>query len=97
MKAELAEQIDSGKNDQAVVTYFVEKYGVTVLSTPPRSGFSLAAWITPFAALAVGALMVVYFVRRFRSKWAHVPAADVDLTKYQRKVEEELEKYTPED
>lgn len=97
MKAELAEQIDSGKDDPFVVEYFIEKYGITVLSSPPRSGFNLTAWIVPFAALAVGALMAMYFVRRFRSRWAEVPAPDVDLTKYHRKVEEELEKYTPED
>jgi cytochrome c-type biogenesis protein CcmH/NrfF len=77
----------------------VEKYGVTVLSAPPASGFNLTAWIMPFAALAVGALMVVYFVRRFRSSTAAVPASTstADLTKYQNRVEEELGKYNPED
>jgi cytochrome c-type biogenesis protein CcmH len=99
MKSELAEKIDEGLSDDGVVTYFIDKYGVTVLSAPPTSGFHLTAWIVPFVALGVGVLMVVYFVRRFRSGWttAPAPAADADLTKYQRKVEEELSKYTPED
>jgi cytochrome c-type biogenesis protein CcmH/NrfF len=101
MKAELAEKIDEGLSDDGVTTYFVEKYGVTVLSAPPVSGFNLAAWIMPFAALAVGAVMVLYFVRRFRSRWAGAPASgstsEADLAKYQNKVEEELQKYNPED
>jgi cytochrome c-type biogenesis protein CcmH len=99
MKAELAEKIDEGMSDGGVVTYFVDKYGVGVLSAPPASGFNLTAWIMPFVALAAGAFMLFYFVRRFRSKWTTAPAAapNQDLTKYQRQVEEELGKYNPED
>ena len=96
MLAELADQIDQGKNDESIVSYFVQKYGMTVLSAPPASGFNLTAWIMPFAALVIGAILVAYFARRFRARWA-APAADVDSTKYQARVEEELKKYTPED
>ena len=97
MLADLGNQIDQGKSDNAIMAYFVEKYGTTVLAAPPASGFNLAAWITPFAALGIGALMVLFFVRRFRSRWAGVPTANADLTKYQQKVEEELKKFIPED
>ena len=96
MLADLGNQIDQGKSDNAIMAYFVEKYGTTVLAAPPASGFNLAAWIMPFAALGIGALMVLFFVWRFRSRWAGVPV-DENLTKYQQKVEEELEKFTPED
>ena len=96
MLADLGNQIDQGKSNNAIMAYFVEKYGTTVLAAPPASGFNLAAWITPFAALGIGALMVLFFVWRFRSRWAGVPV-DGNLTKYQQKVEEELEKFTPED
>jgi len=67
-----------------------------VLSAPPAAGFNLTAWIMPFIALVLGALLVVYFVRQFRARWASVPV-DVDVTKYQQKVEEELKKFIPED
>lgn len=97
MLRELTALVDQGKSDGAIVTHFVDKYGLAVLSAPPASGFNLTAWAMPFVALAVGAIAVVTFVRRFRAKWATAPAADIDLAKYQRKVEEELEKYTPED
>jgi len=43
MLAELADQIDQGKNDESIVSYFVQKYGMTVLSAPPASGFNLTA------------------------------------------------------
>jgi len=99
MMAEIAAELDEGKTDDSIISHFAEKYGLSVLSAPPRSGFNLIAWIMPFAALLAGAMLVVYFVRQFRAKWAAAPAeaANVDVAKYQQKVEEELKKFTPED
>ena len=101
MMAEIAAELDEGKSDESIVAHFAEKYGLTVLSAPPASGFNLTAWIIPFLALGLGAAAAVYFLRQFRAKWAAVNAAaapsDIDVTKYQQKVEEELKKFTPED
>jgi len=96
MLAEIAAQLDEGNSDDSIVAHFAEKYGLTVLSAPPAAGFNLTVWIMPFVALVLGGLLVVYFVRQFRSRWAAAPA-DVDVTKYQQKVEEELKKFIPED
>jgi cytochrome c-type biogenesis protein CcmH/NrfF len=96
MLAEIAAELDEGKNDDSIISHFAEKYGLTVLSAPPASGFNLAAWIIPFVALAAGAMLVIYFVRQFRAKWVAAPA-DIDVAKYQQKVDEELKKFTPED
>ena len=98
MLAEIAAELDEGQSDQSIVAHFAEKYGLTVLSAPPISGFNLTAWTMPFIALLVGALLVVYFVRQFRRKWAApVSVNGVDVARYQQKVEEELKKYIPED
>ena len=98
MIKELEREIDSGKNEESILAHFVEKYGTRVLSAPPVSGFNLAAWLMPFVALVLGAAAAVYFVRRFRASWVETPAtSSVDASKYQRQIEEELEKYTPED
>jgi len=97
MFAELGKHVDQGMSDDAIIAYFVEKYGSTVLSAPPVSGFNLTAWVMPFVALAAGTLMALYFLRRFRARWAGAAEADADLAKYQDKVEEELKKFTPED
>jgi len=97
MFTELGTLVDQGNTDEYVVEYFVEKYGTPVLSAPPVSGFNLAAWIIPFAALAIGALVAIYFLRQFRARWAGPGQPNADLAKYQDKVEEELKKFTPED
>jgi cytochrome c-type biogenesis protein CcmH len=97
MFAELGKLVDQGESDEQIISHFVEKYGTTVLAAPPASGFNLTAWITPFAALAIGALLALYFLRQFRARWATATPAKTDLAKYQDKVEEELKKFTPED
>jgi cytochrome c-type biogenesis protein CcmH/NrfF len=97
MMSELAKLVDQGKTDDEITAYFVNKYGSTVLAAPPASGFNLTAWITPFAALAIGALMAIYFLRQFRTRWTGAAEPNADLAKYQDKVEEELKKFIPED
>jgi cytochrome c-type biogenesis protein CcmH len=97
MLAEMGRLVDEGKSDDYVVEYYVDKYGSTVLSAPPASGFNLTAWIMPFVALGVGLIIAIYCVRRFRAKWAAEQAPTADLAPYQDKVEEELKKFTPED
>jgi cytochrome c-type biogenesis protein CcmH len=96
MMKEVSELLDQGKSEAEIKAYFVNKYGLTVLSAPPTSGFNLSAWIMPFAVLIVGAVIAVYFARRFRARWAGAAPANVD-TADQKRVEEELKNYTPED
>ena len=97
MLTDLGNQIDQGKSDDAIMSYFSEKYGATVLAAPPASGFNLAVWVMPFAALGIGALAAIYFLRRFRARWTTAGSTNADLARYQDKVEEELKKFTPED
>ena len=100
MLTEVETMIDQGLSEDQIVQSFTEKYGYTVLSSPPTSGFNLTAWVMPFVALFVGAMTAVYFVRRFRSRWSEAAAGTspkVDTATYQNRVEEELNKYTPED
>jgi cytochrome c-type biogenesis protein CcmH len=97
MLKDIGRQIDAGKTDDAVVEYFIGKYGAAVLSAPPASGFNLTAWVMPFAALAVGLVVAIAFLRRYRAQTVHGPSTDTDLTAYQKKVEDELNKFTPED
>src|SRR5438874_4916163 len=39
MKAEVGKMLDSGMTEQQIIQSFVDRYGNTVLSSPPKSGF----------------------------------------------------------
>jgi cytochrome c-type biogenesis protein CcmH len=62
MVADIQTQIDAGKSKGEILDDFVSQYGEAVLATPRKSGFSLTAWLTPFAALIVGAAVVSWAV-----------------------------------
>ena len=61
LRAEIQEHLKGGKSQKEIVEAFVAKYGKVILAAPTTQGFDLAAWLTPFAALSLG-LIVVYFV-----------------------------------
>ncbi len=56
------------KSDDEILNSFVDKYGMTVLAAPTKSGFNLVAWIMPFAILALATLLTVWIVRRWKSE-----------------------------
>jgi cytochrome c-type biogenesis protein CcmH/NrfF len=91
MRHEIEKQLLEGKGDEAIVASFVAEYGQIVLSSPPATGFNLAAWVMPGFGLLVG-LFIVFMIA---SKWAAqrrtatAPAAPVDVELKQR-IEKEL-------
>jgi cytochrome c-type biogenesis protein CcmH len=59
-------RIAKGDTEQAILQGFVEQFGTAVLSEPPKSGFSLVAWVMPSFYLVAGAALVVFVIRRWR-------------------------------
>ena len=72
MKASIQSQIDAGKTKQEILDYFVSAYGEGVLASPRKSGFGLTAWVTPFVAVVVGAVVGAAVIRA----WARRRTAD---------------------
>jgi cytochrome c-type biogenesis protein CcmH len=76
MRQELMAAINDPNNDDLILQSFVQEYGAVVLAAPTNTGFNRAAWITPFAALALGIGAVVLVVRRWKARAPHAaPAA----------------------
>jgi len=97
MQAELQKMIDEGRTDEQIRTAFVAKYGAIVLSAPTMHGFDITAWLMPFVALIAGALFVIFVVHKWRGHAVTAPTTGPVDTKFQDRVEEELQKFTPED
>ena len=101
MQDEVARMLDEGKTQEQIFAGFADKYGIHVLASPPASGFNLYAWIMPFLALAAGLIAVMYVARQWKARWpAEAEAAgqsQAETSKYSKRLEEELDKYTPED
>lgn len=82
-KKELIEKIQKGETREQIISYFVGKYGQQILSAPPKKGFNLTAWITPFAAIIV----MGYLMKQVIDKWiakGHIHEEEI------KKIEEEI-------
>jgi cytochrome c-type biogenesis protein CcmH len=73
MIKELDERVARNEPDDLTVQAFVQEYGPTVLSEPPRKGFNWAAWVMPVAVPLVALIILVEVVRRWRQRAALEP------------------------
>lgn len=64
-KAEIKEMMDDGLDKDEIKNYYVSMYGEEILTAPEKKGFSLTAWILPFAVLGVAGVGVVFAIRKW--------------------------------
>ena len=75
MLKEVDQHIAKGETDEQILQAFVQEYGTQVYAEPPKSGFSLVAWVLPSVYLFVGAGVVVFVIVRWRKRPAQQAAA----------------------
>jgi cytochrome c-type biogenesis protein CcmH len=96
LRQEVRAQMALGKDRDGILTYFADKYGEKILSAPTTTGFNIAAWVTPFIALFLGAAFVVFTLLRWRRGPRRPPApvavapAPEAASPYEKVLEREL-------
>jgi len=86
----------SGMSDSAIIASFVMEYGQKIFRPDPNSYF----WVIPYVALALGALAMVYAVRRMMGHhpMKPVPASgppeidDAEYARYRDAIEKDTDK-----
>jgi cytochrome c-type biogenesis protein CcmH len=68
MLKEVDLHIAKGETDEQILQAFVKEYGSQVYTEPPKSGFSLVAWVMPSVYLFAGAGVVVLVIARWRKR-----------------------------
>ncbi len=96
-KQEVAQQLSEGKKRDEILSSFVARYGEKVLSAPTTSGFNLAAWITPFLAVLIGAVLVgIVSFRWARNRPQTAPDTSplsAEANQYQARLKKELDTF----
>jgi cytochrome c-type biogenesis protein CcmH len=98
--ASIEQQIAQGLPKGQIIQSFVDIYGEAVLSSPPKRGFNLTAWILPFGALLIGGVVVYTALRVWvrqgkRPSEVEVEAGETN-EEYRRRLEKELSEFTEE-
>jgi cytochrome c-type biogenesis protein CcmH len=95
-RAQIAQLLSEGQSDDQIKQYFVDRYGLRVLGEPPASGTTLWLWVLPIAVLVVGAVYVVFLMRRMRARSAAAESTQPAPTQgddYTQRVERDLKKW----
>ena len=64
MKAQVRELLERGYTEGQILKYFELSYGQFVLLEPKFEGFTSLVWLLPVIALAIGAVVVFFKLRR---------------------------------
>ena len=95
----IEQKLTQGQSEPEIIAFFVAQYGEQVLSSPPKRGFNLVAWILPFVAILAGG-GIIYIVL---NKWVWqgrqsptIATTEVDERdeKYQQRLDKELAEFT---
>jgi cytochrome c-type biogenesis protein CcmH/NrfF len=79
MTRELRANVQTISNDEEVLDWFRNTWGVTAVVEPRTHGFELLAWVLPTAGLGFGLLLVILLIRSWKLRSAPVAAADLNL------------------
>jgi cytochrome c-type biogenesis protein CcmH len=75
MHADVQSLVAGGYSAGEILDAFIDTYGERVLMAPRRRGFNWAGYIVPFIALAAGAAVVTFLLRRWTRASASAPQA----------------------
>ena len=67
MRGIVREKLAAGEQREAILDFFVDRYGDQVLAAPPKSGFNLVAWSVPIAGMMLGLGALIFLLRRMRA------------------------------
>lgn len=63
MRRIIKQKLEEGKSEEEILTYFTNRYGDSVLASPPKKGVNLLLWFLPLTGLVVGFMFLVYYLR----------------------------------
>lgn len=102
MRAFVKEKVATGWSKQQIVDTLVAQYGERILAAPTKQGFNLTAWVTPFAAILAGGVLISFLVATWvrqrrvhdayiRARVAQPGAGNIDS--YRSRLAAELESF----
>jgi cytochrome c-type biogenesis protein CcmH len=78
MLKEVDQAVTRGDSEDSITQAFVQEFGTKVYAEPPHSGFSLVAWSMPAVYLAIGLVLVLFVISRWRKRPVQAPAVSAN-------------------
>ncbi|HEY3111113.1 MAG TPA: cytochrome c-type biogenesis protein CcmH [Chloroflexota bacterium] len=90
MRGIIRAKLAAGESAEAILGYFVDRYGPSVLVSPPKEGIALGVWIGPLVGLALGALLALGAFLSRRAPRRRPVAVAPGPAEYEALLDEEL-------
>ncbi len=68
VRTEISTMLDEGKTFEEITATLVAEYGERILIKPTTEGFNIFAWTGPFIMIAIGFVIVGFWLYRFRPR-----------------------------
>jgi len=68
MLKDLGDRVNRGDSEDAITQALVQQFGTTVYAEPPKSGYSMIAWVMPAIYFVIGATLVLLVISRWRKR-----------------------------
>jgi len=84
-------KLKEGQTKEEILNYFTNRYGDSVLSSPPAKGIRIIIWVLPVAVLLFGLISLIRFLK-IKSKIQERSIRSIENDKYLNDVDNELNK-----
>ena len=94
MRHLVREMLAQGATREEVLGFFADRYGLSVLAAPPKSGANLLAWVLPAVGVMAALLAVLVIIRSMAARRggevADEPSLEEGLDPYLESVDRSL-------
>ena len=88
----IRKKLESGESKQEILNYFIDRYGESVLASPPAKGIRIIVWVAPLLAILLGFILLTKFIRSKNVKSEDGFQAEGEKDNYLNKVDKEIDK-----
>jgi cytochrome c-type biogenesis protein CcmH len=90
IRNEVHEMVTAGKSRDEILDHFVAQYGERILAKPRAKGFNALIYLLPWAALLLGAFLVILLLKKMRSPSTAPTPSPMPDSRYASAVEKEM-------
>ncbi len=92
MRATIRQQLMEGKSKEQILNYFTERYGDTILSSPPPRGINILIWVLPTLGIILVGLVLGNYLYKTKDKNENLVKTSINDSEF-KNIEDELNKY----
>jgi cytochrome c-type biogenesis protein CcmH len=93
IRTEVRVMLAEGKSRDEILNHYVAQYGERILAAPRAEGFNMLAYVLPWAALILGAWLLIVLIKKLRSPAPASSPAKAPDAQYASRIEKELKEF----